>query len=46
VITAIIVGLSVVALYLGTRLAGARAEIAELSLRNARLKRRLDRGAR
>ena len=44
--TAIIIGLSAVALYLGTRLAGARAEIAELSMLNARLKRRLDRGAR
>ena len=45
VTTAIIVGLSAVAIYLGTRLAGARAEIAALSLQNARLKRRLDRGA-
>jgi len=44
--TAIIIGLSAVALYLGTRLAGARAEIAELLLQNSRLKRRLDRGAR
>lgn len=44
--TAIIIGLSAVALYLGKRLAGARAEIAELLLLNARLKRRLDQGAR
>jgi len=46
VTAAIIIGLSAVALYLGSRLAGARAEIADLSLQNARLKRRLDRGAR
>jgi hypothetical protein len=44
--TAIIFVLSAVAIYLGMRLAGARAEIAELLLKNARLKRRLDRGAR
>lgn len=44
--TAIIIGLSAIALYLGTSLKGARVEIAELSLQNARLKRRLDRGAR
>lgn len=44
--TAIILGLSAVAIYLGMRLAGARAKIAELLLQNARLKRRLDRGAR
>jgi hypothetical protein len=46
VTTAIIFGLSAVAVYLGARLAGARAEIAELSLQNARLKRRLHRGDR
>ena len=45
-ITAIIVSLSVVALFLGTRLAGARAEIAELTQKNERLKRRLGRGDR
>jgi hypothetical protein len=45
VITACIVGLSVVALYLGSRLFGAQSEIAELKLQNARLKRRLGRSA-
>ncbi len=44
--TAIIVGLSVVALYLGKRLVGARAEITDLLTQNSRLKRRLERGAR
>jgi hypothetical protein len=44
--TAIIVGLSAVALFLGRRLVGARAEIAELLSQNARLKRRLERGSR
>ena len=44
--TAIIIGLSAVALYLGKRLLGARAEVSELLLQNGRLKRRLDRGAR
>lgn len=42
---AIIVGLSAVALYLGTRLFGARAEVAELLVQNARLKRRIEKGA-
>ena len=44
--TAIIIGLSAVALYLGKRLFGARAEIAELLMQNARLKRRIERGVR
>jgi hypothetical protein len=44
--TAIIVGLSAVALYLGRRLVGARAEISELLMQNARLRRRLERGTR
>jgi ketopantoate reductase len=44
--TAIIIGLSAVALYLGKRLLGARSEITELLLQNARLKRRFERGAR
>lgn len=44
--TAIIIVLSAVAIYLGKRLAGARAEIADLVQQNARLRRRLDRGAR
>ena len=44
--TAIIIGLSAVALYLGKRLSGARAEIAELLMQIGRLKRRLERGAR
>jgi ketopantoate reductase len=43
---AIIVGLSAVALYLGRRLYGARAEVAELLVQNARLKRRIEKGAR
>jgi ketopantoate reductase len=46
VTTALIIGLSAVALYFGIRLLGARAEITELLLQNARLKRRLERGAR
>jgi hypothetical protein len=46
VTTAIIIGLSAVAIYLAARRAGARAEIAELLLQNARFKRRVDRGAR
>lgn len=44
--TAIIIGLSAVALYLGRCLIGAKAEINELLLQNARLKRRLERGIR
>ena len=44
--TAIIIGLSAVALYLGKRLVGARAEIAELVRQNSQLRRRLDRSAR
>jgi hypothetical protein len=43
---AIIVGLSAVALYLGRRLFGARAEVAELLVQNARLKRRIEKGTR
>lgn len=43
---AIIIGLSGIALYLGTSLHGARAKIAELVVLNARLKRRLARGGR
>ena len=43
--TALVIGLSVVALYLVIRLFGARAEIADLKLQNARLKRRLVRNA-
>ncbi len=43
---AIIIGLSAIALYLGKRLIGARAEVADLLQQNARLKRRLERGAR
>jgi hypothetical protein len=46
VTAALIVGLAVVALYLGKRLSGARAEISELAQQNARLRRRLERGAR
>ncbi len=42
---AIIIGLSGLALYLGTRLNRARAEVAELILVNARLKRRLARSS-
>ena len=43
---ALVIGLAAVVLYLGVRLFGARAEIAELLLQNARLKRRPERGAR
>jgi len=46
VTTAVIVGLSAAALYLGMRLSGARSEIAELLLQNARLRRRLERSSR
>ena len=35
-----------VALYLGTLLFGARAENAELLVQNARLRKRIERGAR
>ena len=45
-IWAIVIGLAGVVLYLGASLRGARAEIAELIALNARLKRRLVRGAR
>ena len=44
--TAIIIGLSAVALYLGKRLVGARTEISELLLKIGRLRRRLERSAR
>ena len=43
---AIVIGLAGVVLYLGASLRGARAEIADLIALNARLKRRLARGAR
>ncbi len=43
---AIILGLSGVALYLGTSLRGARTEISQLNVQNARLKRRLTRDVR
>ena len=43
---AIIIGLSAVALFLGKRLIGARAEISDLLQQNGRLKRRLERGIR
>ena len=43
---ALIVGLAVAVTFLGSRLYGARAEIAELLVQNARLKRRLERGPR
>jgi hypothetical protein len=46
VTTAIIIALSAVALYLGRRLIGAKAEIDDLLLQNARLKRRLERAIR
>lgn len=44
--TAIILGLAAAVLYLGRRLFGARAEIAELLVQNARLRRRIERGTR
>ncbi len=43
---AIIVCLSVVVLYLGKRWFGAKAEVAELLLQNAKLRRRIEKGAR
>ena len=43
---ALVLGLAAVVIYLGMRLFGTRAEIAELLLQNARLKRCLERGAR
>jgi hypothetical protein len=43
---AIIIGLSAIALYLGRRLVGARAEVADLLQQNARLKRRLGQSTR
>lgn len=42
----IVIGLAGAVLYLGASLRGARAENAELIVLNARLKRRLARGAR
>jgi hypothetical protein len=42
----IIVGLSAVALYLGRRWYGAKSEVAELLVQNARLRRRIEKGAR
>jgi hypothetical protein len=42
---ALIVGLSAVALYLWKRLASAQAEVSDLLQQNARLRRRLGRGA-
>jgi hypothetical protein len=44
--TAIILGLAAAVLYLGMRLFAARAEIAELLVQNARLRRRIERGTR
>jgi hypothetical protein len=43
---AIIVVLSAVAIYLGTRWFGAKAEVADLLVQNARLKRRIEKGPR
>jgi hypothetical protein len=43
---ALILGLAGVALYLGLCLRSARADNAELAVRNARLKRRLAQGTR
>ena len=43
---AIIVGLSAVVLYLGKRWMGAKAEVADLLVQNARLRRRLEKGVR
>ncbi len=44
-ISAIVIGLSAIVIYLGVRWFGARAEVSELTAQNALLKRRL-RGAR
>jgi len=46
VTTAIIVGLSAIALYLGKRWFGARAEVLELQAQLALLKRRIAKGVR
>lgn len=46
VTTAIIVGLSAVALYFGKRWIGARAEVSQLQAQVALLKRRIAKGAR
>ena len=43
---AIIVGLSAVAIYLGKRWFGAKAEVAELLVQKAKLRRRIEKGAR
>jgi len=43
---AIIVGLSAVAIYCGKRWFGAKAEVAELLVQNAKLRRRIEKGAR
>jgi len=44
--TAILIGLSAIVLYLGKRWLTARAEVSELMVQNALLKRRLARSAR
>ncbi|MGB5133114.1 MAG: hypothetical protein WBO00_10885 [Steroidobacteraceae bacterium] len=44
--TAIVIGLSATVLYLGKRWLGARAEVSELLVQNALLKRRIARSAR
>ncbi len=43
---AIIFGLSAAAIYLGKRWFGAKAEVAELLVQNAKLRRRIEKGAR
>jgi hypothetical protein len=44
--TAIFIGLSTIVFYLGKRWLGARAEVSDLLVENALLKRRLARSAR
>jgi hypothetical protein len=46
VLTAIIFGLSAIAIYLGIRWHAARSEVLELQAQNALLKRRIARSAR
>jgi hypothetical protein len=46
VLTAIIFGLSAIAIYLGKRWHGARVEVLELQARNALLRRRIAKSAR
>jgi len=43
---AIILGLSAVAIYFGKRFFGAKAEVAELLVQNAKLRRRIEKGGR